>query len=508
MPRISALLSLLLAGLLSSPAWCKTSDHAADTVFYNGSIYSLDEHSSNFQAMAIKDGRITYLGNDKCVKRFTGPDTALFDLEGRMVMPGLVDAHMHLLTGGAGLLKCNLNYQPLDLDEVLDHIQQCLDSDEGKGDNDWLEVIYLDIYHLSDVTGGVTKKDLDTLNTNRPVVVRSADRHTSWVNTAALEASDITASTPSPPGGIVERLPGSQEPSGLLQDNAGGLLSGPAPPTAEDDIQSAKAALKLLREQGLTGFQDASSNIATAKAFEAIKKEGALSARGFFDYRIDAPNSTAQIAPLVQQVVNVTSTYNDPTELEAEPSLKWHAVKLYVDGVILYPANTGVLLEPYYSPVDNTSSAPWEPNPKIHPEPYWSTELLSATLEQLFMKNIDAQIHVDGDGAVRVALDAVEGFRERNPGYEDYKVGLAHNEVTNPSDWPRYAELKADPIMSFQWAQASSVWIPNTLKSMGPVRSQHLQAWGDIARFGTRVVYGSDWPVSSSCHDEVSKQSW
>lgn len=446
--------------------------------------------------MAVKHGRITFLGNEDCAKLFTGPNTAVFDLEGRMAMPGLVDAHIHMLSGGADLLRCSLNYQPLGLNQILDHIQGCLDAEPDKADSDWMEVIALDIYHLSDVTGGVTKKELDSLKTKRPIVVRSADRHTSWVNTAALEASQITASTPNPAGGLVERLPGSTEPSGILQDNAGGLLTGPAPPTPEDNVNAVRSALKLLREQGITGFQDAASNVATAEAFEAIQKEGQLSARGFFDYRIDAPNSTADIAPLVQKVLNVTATYNDPAELAAEPALKWHAVKLFVDGVILYPASTGHLLEPYFSPLNSDTSGPWEPNPKIDPPAYWSREILGATLESLFLNKIDAQIHVDGDGAVRIALDALEDFRTRHPGHDDYKIGLAHNELTDPSDWPRFAELKADPIMSFQWAQSSSVWVPNTLRSLGPTRSQHLEAFGDIAKFGTRIIYGSDWPVS------------
>ncbi|KAJ4180530.1 hypothetical protein NW755_011627 [Fusarium falciforme] len=459
----------------------------------NGSIYTLDEFSSKHNAMAVKNGFITFLGSDEGVRPLIGPDTLVFNLEGRMAMPGLVDAHMHVISGGADLLKCSMNYQPLGLKEVLDHIQECLDSDTDKTDDDWLDVIALDYYTLSDATGGVTKRDLDKLKTKRPILVQSADRHTFWVNSMALRASSITAATKNPPGGVVERLPGGKEPSGILQDNASGLLAGPAPPTPEDNIKSGKAALKLLREQGVTAFQDAAAGPETGKAFAAIKKGGGLSARGFFDYRIDAPNSTKEIEALVQDVLNVTSTWNDPTELGPGPTLKWHAVKLFVDGVILYPANTGALLEPYFMPSDNGTV--WKPDPKARPEPYWSREILSAVLAPLICNRIDAQLHVDGDLAVRVALDALEDVRIKFPHLDDYRIGLAHNEVTDPSDWPRFAELKADPIMSFQWSQASSVWLPNGLKSMGPVRSNYLEAWGHIAAFGARIIYGSDWPI-------------
>ncbi|RNJ55475.1 hypothetical protein D7B24_008523 [Verticillium nonalfalfae] len=464
----SALLKLLLAASSFLGPGSASSHKPADTVFRNGSIYSIDRRSSKHEAMAITDGLITFLGSDGCVTPFIGPETAVFDLKGRMAMPGLVDAHMHPISGGAALLKCNLNYQPLGLNAVLDHIQSCIDGEPEKSDEDWLEVLSMDWYTLAEDAGPITSKTLDVLKTQRPIVATSADRHTFWVNTAALKVSDITASTQNPPGGVIERLPGSLEPSGILQDAASGLLAGPAPATLQEDVESARAALKLLREQGVTTFQEAASSARTAAVFEAVKNEGGLSARGFFDHLISAPNSTAEVAALVEEVI-------------------------FVDGIIMYPANTGALIEPYFLPVGNTSV--WAPNSEKWPEPYWSTEILAAVLEGLILHGIDAQIHVDGDMAVRTALDALQDFRDKHGDVYDYRVGLAHNEVTDPSDWPRFAELKADPIMSFQWAQASSVWMPNGLKNMGPVRSNYLEAWGDIAKFGTRIIYGSDWPI-------------
>ncbi|KAF5579661.1 amidohydrolase [Fusarium subglutinans] len=166
---------------------------------------------------------------------------------------------------------------------------------------------------------------------------------------------------------------------------------------------------------------------------------------------------------------------------------------MFMDGVLLYPANTGSLIEPYFQPVANTSI--WAPKSDFGPKTYWDKELLSLTLTKLFKNNIDAQIHVDGDLAVRTALDALEELRNKNPKLRDYRVGLAHNEVTDPSDWPRFAELKADPIMSFQWSQASSVWLPNGVKSMGPRRSYYMEAFGELAKFGSAIIYGSNWPI-------------
>ncbi|KAF4451231.1 putative amidohydrolase ytcJ [Fusarium austroafricanum] len=458
----------------------------ADTVFHNGSIYSLDLLSTKYSALAVKDGYITFLGDDKSVQSYIAKNTSVFNLEGRMMMPGLVDSHMHPLRGGAALLKCNMNFQPLGLAKVLEKIQSCLDDDKDKTDKDWLEVISLDYYALSADTGGVTKKDLDKLKTKRPILVASADSHTFWVNSAALKASSITSKTKDPRNGKFERLPGSQEPSGILQDSATSLLAGPAPPTAEDNIRSVKAALKLLREEGVTSFQDAAASEDIGQAFAAVKKEGGLSARGFFDYLVQPPNNAKGVDALVKDVLNMTSTWNDKAKIGPNPSMKWHAVKMFMDGVLLYPASTGSLIEPYFQPVKNTSE--WAPQTNYGPKPYWDKELLSLTLTKLFKNKIDAQIHVDGDLAVRTALDALQELRNKNPNLRDYRVGFAHNEVTDPSDWPRFAELKADPIMSFQWSQASSVWLPNGVKSMGPRRSHYMEAFGEIAKFGSAII--------------------
>ncbi|KAM0415758.1 hypothetical protein ACHAPT_013263 [Fusarium lateritium] len=442
--------------------------------------------------MAVKSGRITFLGNDDCMKQYIGPNTTVFDLKGRMAMPGLADAHLHLLGGGAWLLKCSMNYQLLDLDEVLDHIQKCLDEDEDKGDDDWLELIALDYYILDESSGGVIKKDLDKFKMKRLIVVASADGHSFWANSITLKASGITSSTRNPKGGVLERITGSREPSGIPQDNAN-LLSGPAQTTAQNNIKSIRAALKILCEEGVTAFQDAASTDTVAQAVAAVKKEGGLSARAYFDYRIDAPKSSKDVNSLVKSVLNITSTYYRANDIISVPTVKWQAVKIFADGVILYPANTGALLEPYWMPVGNGSV--WKPDPERRPEPYWSKQRMIEVLTLLFQNKIDAQIHVDGNLAVRTALDAIEAIRKKHPELDDYRLGLAHNELTDLSDWPRFAELKADPIMSFQWAQASSVCIPNAYKNIGPERSNYLEAWGDIARFGPWILHGSDWPV-------------
>lgn len=465
----------------------------ATILFQNGSIYTLDSSSSKASALAVgSDGTIIFVGSEAGAASYITNSTKLVNLHGRAMIPGLVDAHMHTVSGGLFLLACDLNYQPLGLEEILAHVQQCIDDDpEKEAAGAWLEVVNMDYPSLVTKSGAVDKTHLDQLKTNRAVSIRASDYHTVLANSRALELSDITAATPDPPGGLIERLPGSNEPSGVLQDSAGMVLLAIPPPTDEENVQAGRAALQLLRQNGITTFQEASAGEFSQAIYQPILQEGGLSARAYFDYRIEAPNGS--VDSLVANTVRAIRSLNDNSTMSAKPTLKWQAIKAFIDGVITYPARTAAVIEPYWSLV-NGSNTTWAPDPSTMNEPYWNPEVLAATLSGLFLEGIDAQLHVDGDLAVRVGLDAAEAFRKAHPDQE-FRLGLAHDELSHPDDWARFAELGVDAIMSFQWAQLSSFYIPSTFASLADYRLNNLQAYAQIEKAGRPVVYGSDWPI-------------
>ncbi|KAF4451839.1 amidohydrolase ytcJ-like [Fusarium austroafricanum] len=467
----------------------------ADVVFVNGEIYTMCPSNSMASAMVVRAGKIEYVGSKKSADKYIGKQTKVIDLKGKMAMPGLVDSHMHVLSGGLFLLKCNLNYQTLSIDDVLKHIQGCIDGETGKTDDDWLEVVNMDYAGLVEKSGSVGKKQLDKLKTKRPIIIRSSDYHTVLANSRALELSKIDSTTKDPSGGKIVRLPGSQEPSGALADGASSLLAGPPPPTDEENAEAGRAALKLLREAGITTFQEAAAGAEHHTLFTTIKAEGGLSARAYFDYRIEAPNTTAAVPALVNDVVKKLTPWHDKSPIGPKPTIKWQAIKAFIDGVITYPANTAALIDPYWAPVNSSDmGGKWAPDKKSLNDPYWKPSVLTKTLELLFLAGFDAQLHVDGDLAVRVGLDAAESFRKKYP-RKDFRLGLAHDEVSHEKDWPRFAKLGVDPIVSYQWSQLSSFYIPNTFKSLADYRKKNLQAWAMIEKAGRPLVYGSDWPI-------------
>jgi predicted amidohydrolase YtcJ len=477
----------------SKPSYSAESVTFADLVFHNGSIYTLDAHSSKASALAVKSGVITFVGSNEGVARYINNVTKIVDLHGRAATPGLVDAHMHILSGGLFLLKCDLNYQPLDVEAILQHVQTCIDGESNKGDDAWLEVVNMDYPSLVTRSGQVGKGKLDSLLTKRPILLRSSDYHTVLVNSRALELSSITSNTPNPSNGIIERLAGN-EPSGVLQDAASNLLSGPPSPTTQENMEAGRAALKLLRQAGITTFQEAAASEDHQTLFKTLQDNNELSARAYFDYRIEAPNSTAGVPALVTATLATLSALHDNSTLQPKPSLKWQAVKLFLDGVITYPASTAALLDPYWLPV-NGSNTTWAADNSTLVKPYWSPEILTSTLEGLFMGGLDAQLHADGDLSVRIALDAAESFRKKHPSH-DFRLGVAHDELSHADDWSRFTELEVDAIMSFQWSQLSSFYLPSTFSSLAEYRLKNLQAYAQIEKAGRPVVYGSDWPVS------------
>ncbi|KAF6802049.1 amidohydrolase 3 [Colletotrichum sojae] len=492
---------LLVAQALSSDVPLSGSGNAADFVLQNGSIYTLDKLSSKVSTLAIKDGVIIYAGNDTVSRDLVGNATKMLDLGGHMAMPGLVDTHLHALQAGQNMLRCNFNYQRLSKQQVLDHLRTCLDSDPNAAPDAWLDAVNLNYNSLSAGGESLGKLDLDPLSATRPISLRSNDFHTFVLNTPALALSNVTGTTAFPPGGVIEYLPGTREPSGILLDGANILIAGPPRPTDEENAEAARAALRVLRENGITTWQDALATETNWGPFyepwRLVQQAGNLSSRGYFEYRIQPPARLEDVDALVSETVALLASRNDNSSITRVPTLKWQAVKALVDGVPTYSARTAALTEPYLIPVGNGTNGTqvWGLDPGPLAATYWDAEVLAKTIEGLFLNDVDAQLHVTGDHAVHISLDAAEAYLRAHPGRREIRLALAHCSLTLEEDWPRFAQLGVDGVFSHQWSQPSPMWLPDTFNSLGPDRLDNVEAYAEIQDAGRPAVYGSDWPV-------------
>ena len=483
--------TLLLLALLATGA-SAAEPLPADAVYQHGYVYTVDAQDSVQQALAVRQGAIVYVGGDARVKPFIGKNTHITDLHGRMLMPGLVDGHMHPLDGGAVLLNCNLNYERLTVAQMQAKIQSCLDQSKDKEPAGWLLVGNWFQEAMLPAGAVTTRLTLDALHTQRPILVTSSFGHTALVNSRALALAHITAKTPDPLGGKVRR-DASGNPSGILEDAAMEAVESAVPqPTPAEDIKAAEAALDAMRAQGITTFLDAAATPRTLAAFAGAEKDGHLTARAHFAVLIRPPEGTDPVKA-VAFLESMAQRY-DQGDLIPEPRITVRNFKMFLDGVITAPAQTGAMLAPYFINRGTPASPKWGPGSNRGPDVYFPAPVLSALVLAAAKAGFEPHMHADGDRAVHEGLDAIQVLRKQFSG-RDIRAAIAHDEIVDPTDFPRYAHLDAIPVLSMQWEKPAPDTIDNARDYLGPARFKYMEPAGVLAAAGARIAYGSDWPV-------------
>lgn len=486
---------ILRAFILPLLLWCTAvcaETRIADSVYRNGFIYTVDAHSHVRQAIAIQAGRIVYVGSNSGARRYIGKDTKVTDLHGRMLMPGLVDGHMHPLEGGAQLLKCNLNYEALTAAQFQEHIQKCLDDSGEKEPDGWLIVDNWFQQNTQPPGTELTRETLDALKTKRPILVHTSFGHSTLANTRALELAHITASTPDPLAGKIAH-DAKGNPTGILEDEAQNLFDDLIPkPTEAENIAAAAASLKALSEQGITTFLDAAADDSNVAAYAALQKEGKLTVRAHFAIVI-SPVEGREPDKAIAAVVKLAKQY-DQGPIQIRPTITVRNIKLFLDGVISAPSFTGTMLEPYFNNQGTPEKPRWAPGNNRGPEIYFPTEVLKALLLKAAAAGLEPHLHTDGDAAVRAALDGIEVMRAQYPG-KAIRAATAHDEIVAPVDFRRFARLDTIPVLSLQWGKPAADTIEGAKDYLGPERFRILEPQGFLHKAGARIAFGSDWPV-------------
>ncbi|EJM79078.1 amidohydrolase [Pseudomonas sp. GM55] len=464
----------------------------ADTVMRNGYVYTVDGQNSVQQAIAISGGKIVYVGSDTGVAGFIGKQTQLIDLAGRMLMPGFVDAHMHPGDGGRAMTLCDLKYQTLTRAQFQASIQACLDADKDKGPDVWLEVGSWDRMGMTGLDGDADKSTLDALKTRRPIQVRSTDFHTVLTNSRGLELAGINKHTADPEDGKYRR-DSAGNPNGICEDGAAESMAAVVPPATDaEKLTQIRAALDAMRQQGITSFFDALSGPENGKAFTRLQKSGELTARALLAIKLDPAAAAADPVKTIAEAKALASTY-DQGEVKVVPGVNMRHVKLFMDGIINAPADTGAMLTPYLHNSGTDQAPKWTPGKNLG-ELYFPPQVLNPLLLQAVKAGFDPHLHATGERAVRDALDSVAYVRKALPG-QDFRPAIAHAESVDPADYSRFKALDVTATMSFQWAQQAPSTVDGTSDHLGAERFERMEPSGSIAHAGGRVAFGSDWPV-------------
>ncbi|MEX0928694.1 MAG: amidohydrolase [Balneolales bacterium] len=413
---------------------------------------------TNFDAMFVEHGKVYATGRDSSLRaRFPGHKQV--NGRGHVLLPGMIDAHGHIMSLGFSRLTVNLA-GTRSLEEALERVVHYAEQHpeaawiQGRG---WNQTLW-----------GENKfpvaADLDRAVGDRPVWLVRIDSHAGWANSLALQAAGITAGTPDPPGGqIIRHADGS--PTGVLVDNA--MLSGMVPePTAGEKRRALDEALTELRSAGLTGVHDAGTGIEPYNLFKEYGENGRLTTRIYA--MIDGTGETFD------------RMGKDGPQTLFQDKLVLRSVKIITDGAL--GSRGAALLESYSDDPDN------------HGLLFHDAAGLASKIEKAALRGFQVNIHAIGDRANRLVLDAHERVRRRH-GKTDLRHRIEHAQVVSPGDFPRFAELNI--IASVQPTHATSDMNMAGAR-LGQQRIRGAYAWRTLWDQKIPVASGSDFPIEET----------
>lgn len=439
----------------------------ADLVVRGGGIHTSDTQRPVAEALAVREGRFVYVGSSGGAERWIGDATEVIELDGRAVIPGLIDGHVHL-ESGLSLIR------GVDLTGVADRtewMRRIAARAAELGPGAWIVGGRWD--HT--LSGGEfpSIEELDPVTPENPVVLSDIDGHTTWANSLALEIAGVDAATPDPPGGRILRY-ASGDPTGILLETAGGLVEEHVPPLGSDeerDImrQTFRAAARL----GLTGVHTM-AGLDRIPAYVEFAAASELPLRVWYG-AFGAEDQVDELSAARDRTRSALATVT----AERGPTFEVGYAKLVADGVL--SARTAALLAPYADAPDESG--------------FMVTEFddLAGAVTRIHEAGFPVAIHAIGDRAVRASLDAFEHAAGQGP-RPQLADRIEHIEVLDPEDAPRFEELGV--LASFNPHHCiTGIEVYNTDR-LGEARAAWSFAWGAVRDAGATLVFGSDWATA------------
>jgi predicted amidohydrolase YtcJ len=448
--------------LLLAPALLHA--QAADLVLRNTTVYTVNAKAPTAQAVAVRGGKIVYVGTDAGVAKFVGPATKSVDLKGRYVFPGFVDAHGHFPGIGAREMTLNLEgtrTKAAFLARVDSAVKKAKPGAwvTGRG---WIETFWTPAVFP-------TRQDLDRISPNNPVVLTRADGHASIANSAALKLANVTNKTAVPSGGAIN-MDRDGEPTGMLIDRAQSLVSRLVPGATQAELEQ---ALVLASERelslGWTQVQDAHGSWAEVERMRKLYREGKLKIRLY--KAITGPGAEAD--KLIAQ---------GPGEPEFNDHFQVRTIKLVMDGAL--GSRGAALLQPYSDDPTNVGLITMD------------TVAAKAMLPRALKAGIQVETHAIGDRGNRLILNMYEGALKAVPVSQrkvaDPRWRDEHAQIVSPEDLPRFKQLGIIPSMQPSHAIGDLFFVPSRI---GLERTKGAYAWESFFKMGLPVAGGSDAPV-------------
>lgn len=449
---------LMLGFLMSAPP---NETASADLVIVNAKVWTGNPKFPEAEALAIKHGKILYVGSTATVRTLVGPFTwRTIDAGGRRVVPGFYDSHLHLLGGGRSLAQVELK----DAADEAEFGRRLKAFDERTPRDRWLLGGNWD--HDRAFAGKLpTAAMLDRYVPNRPVFLRRYDGHMALANTAALKLAMIDAQTKDPPGGVIERLDDGKTPSGILKDNAMDLVEKLIPePNVEEIREAILAAAKACAANGITSVQDmdGSAPVTRRTLFRMLQE---LERDEKLDVRVDLRWPIAQASELAKLGIQA----NFGSEF-----VRIGGVKGFMDGSL--GSSTAMMFAPYISNDKTTGVFVTEP------------AIMGGWIRTANEAGLSIAIHAIGDRANAELLDLYA-----KAGGSDRRFRIEHAQHLRPEDYPKFKANGVIASMQPYHVVDDGRWAEGRI---GAKRCQSSYAFRSLLDAGAVLAFGSDWPVA------------
>jgi predicted amidohydrolase YtcJ len=475
----------------------------ADIIIENAAVITMWAQNPRAEAVAIRGNRIVAVGSRSDVAAMKGAGTRVVNAGGASVLPGFVEAHLHIFAGAADLDKLQL----FDI-EGFDALARAVLDYAAANPQEGLLIAKGANYTILGEGVGVTRQALDAILPDRPLILMAPDHHTAWANTIALERAGILhgrdvgignevvmgpdgmANGELREGGAIRpvmalRTSGGRERLGLEGNEPGAELT--AAERAED-MAILRRGLSYLASHGITSFHNMDGNFYQLELLRDIEMEGGLICRAEIPFHL----TNSKPLSLLEEASEMHRRYRSD-------KLKSGRVKIFIDGVL--DSGTAVMVEDYAD------------KPGWRGEPLFSDEAFAEAAIECDRRGLQIAVHAIGDGAVRSVLDGYEAAQRAN-GVRDSRHRIEHVEVVHPDDIARFARLGV--IASMQPPHPpGSMGLPlePTVSAIGRQRWPYAYAWRSLWNAGARLCFASDWPVSPvppmlGIHAAVTRGKW
>ncbi|MDB5995332.1 MAG: amidohydrolase [Pseudomonas sp.] len=474
--------------LLASAIACASMETiaAADLILHNAKIYTAEPGESLQQAIAIEGGKVLAVGSDVQILQLKQPATQVINLDGKVLMPGFIDSHTHLVKGGLQMHQANLNNDAMAPDELEKRLRQW--RDDGRAQRgEFLSV------------GGVSTAAWDHIAeleqrfnqgewASTPIFLAGGDYHTGWANRAMLSKAGIDAA-------MVKTLNGEElatighhpdgQPNGFLVDAGLYRVQELLPLASDAELLTAlEDAQRLYHSLGITGWMEPLINENPGGAINndslgALPAYKALAAKGGLN---------AHVAGLLMAGSKATPADLDELEKVRQQfrgiaNLSLPGIKVFADGVAEFPAQSAAQLDPYRNSGKNG---------ELLFDPPGFTKLVDAADARGWL----VHVHAIGDRAVRESLNAFEFVRkQRNSGVHH---SITHLQMVNPQDFARFKPLDVIASMQLYWAAADELSVDLVKPYVNALAYQFMYPARSLLKHGATIAGASDWPITTA----------